>query len=244
MKKSNLLMSAVILTSLVGGGTSVFAVEYDDEKAITDAEVVFEKTDGPIDPIDPENPDGVLPGLPTNPDVGDFGILYASDLDFGTQEYKGNKLTVNAKAIEDDESGDPSNVGRMYVPHIQTADLRGSDRTGWTLTAKLDAPFQDKDKTELKGAELKLSGLAYSKPTDTTPSATTGDVVLSTTAADLATATKDTGAGVHALNFGKLDADKEFTDGVTLTVPNGTVLNEGAYNTTVTYELVAEPATK
>lgn len=234
MKTTTFLTSAVVLVSFLGS-TSAFAVEYEDAKAITDAQVEFEKSTGPIDPVDPENPEGITPELPTNPNVGDFGILYASDFNFGKHENVGSDVSANVLAVEDTK-------GNKILPNIQTVDLRGSDRKGWVLTAKVNGAFTDKDKNELKGAELVFSKLAYKGTAPDAPTAKSGEITLSSTAQELASANNENGAGVWALAFGSLDSNREMADGATLNVPKNTVVNATTYSTTITYELVADPA--
>lgn len=230
MKTKTLLTSAVLLTSLFGSA-SAFAVTYDGgTKAKVGADVEFIEGTDPEKPVDPEEPD-VEPDLPINPDAGKFGILYASDFNFGQHKKVGSGLTVNVLADKD-------KTGKKLLPSIQTVDVRGTDRKGWSLSAKVDGPFKDSVNNELKGAEIVFSKLAYKK-TVGAPTVKTGELTLNSAGQEIATAGVDTGAGVWALGFGQLDAAKDTANGVTLKVPGNTVVNAATYATTITYELTA-----
>lgn len=235
MKAKNLLLSAVVLASMVGGQVITFAAYDGATKATSDATIEFEKNTDPIPPTDPDNP--LVPIEPenpgTNPGVGNFGIVYASNLNFGKQSNAGTSW--NALADKDKN-------GKVFTPMVSVADLRGSERVSWSLTVKQDGEFKNSKSDILKGAELTYSNLYYTDAVGA-PKVTPGNVVLSTTAQEIASAGKDNGIGQWPLALGHLqgEEDSKTTNGVTLTVPSTTIKEEGSYKTTVTYELLADP---
>ncbi|EME7220779.1 WxL domain-containing protein [Enterococcus faecium] len=230
----NLLMCGALLATTLSSGGSVFAADYTDATtAKTDAIIQFEKDEDPTNPVDPGDPTKPLdPNDPTNPNGGELMIVYASKLDFGT--HKKTETSFNAKA---DEMKD----GTKVTPFISVKDSRGTDRKGWSLTAKQDGAFKDSNGNELTGAELKLSNLFSGGNGQVgAPSVTGGEIVLNDTDQEIALADATSGIGVNSIGLGHLQAD-ETTDGVQLNVPNSTVKNTDQYKTTVTYTLTADP---
>ncbi|EME8125040.1 WxL domain-containing protein [Enterococcus faecium] len=233
MKMKNLLMCGALLATTLSSGSSVFAADYTDATtAKTDAIIQFEKDEDPTNPVDPGDPTNpVDPNDPTNPTGGELMINYASKLDFGT--HKKTETSFNAKA---DEMKD----GTKVTPFISVKDSRGTDRKGWSLTAKQDGAFKDSNGNELTGAELKLSNLFSGNGQVGAPSVTGGEIVLNDTDQEIALADATSGTGVNSIGLGNLQAD-ETTDGVQLNVPNSTIKNTDQYKTTVTYTLTADP---
>lgn len=155
----NLLMCGALLATTLSSGGSVFAADYTDATtAKTDAIIQFEKDEDPTNPVDPTNPTG-----------GELMINYASKLDFGT--HKKTETTFHSKA---DEMKDGSKV----TPFVSVKDSRGTDRKGWSLTAKQDDAFKDSNGNELTGAELKLSNLFSGNGQVGAPAVSGGEIVL------------------------------------------------------------------
>ncbi|WP_084038866.1 WxL domain-containing protein [Brochothrix campestris] len=128
-------------------------------------------------------------------------------------------------------------------------DSRGSDRQSWSLTVKQDGDFTtgaDETAHTLKGAELTYSNLFFAQVAGA-PTASAGAIVLGADAQEIASADAETGSNQWSLGLGTLQVTEDEapsqTNGVTLTVPKGTVKNTATYNTSVTYELTAD-ATK
>lgn len=238
MKAKNLLMSAVLLTTMMGGAVTSFAAEYEDAThAKTDATITFTKDEGPTKPVDPIDPEiEVDPIDPINPNGAELMISYASNLNFGEQSKEGSSWNALADKVKEGEET------KEIVPFVSTKDSRGAERNGWTLTAKQDADFKD-GTTVLKGAELHLSNLFYAEKTGA-PTATAGEVVLGLEAKDISNATADSGVGRWSVGLGELEGEvgSQTTSGVTLTVPETTAKNAATYSTTVTWELTADPA--
>lgn len=240
MKAKNLLTSAVLLTTMMGGAVTSFAAEYEDAThAKTDATITFTKDDGPTGPVDPGNPgieiDPIDPSKP-NPNGAELMISYASDLNFGEQSKNGTSWNALADKVKAGEEI------REITPFVSTKDSRGEERKGWTLTAKQDADFKDGTNV-LKGAELHLSNLFYAEQAGA-PTATAGEVILGSDAQDISSAKADSGIGRWSVGLGELEGEEgsQTTTGVTLTVPETTAKNAATYSTTVTWELVADPA--
>lgn len=232
MKVKNLLLCAVLLTSVAGSATPAFAAEYpDSEHANTTAEIAFEKDDSTELPVDPDDPDKPIdPDEPGNGNGSELMISYASNLQFGQQ--KKSDSTFYAQ-------GDKMKDGSFKTPFVSTKDSRGTERKGWSLTAALSKGFTDAENNELKGAELSLSNLYYAD-VEGAPTANTGNVVLGTEAQEVASADSKTGIGSWSVGLGKLDAEKNTTNGVKLSIPQTTAKNTATYTAEVTWELTAD----
>lgn len=243
MKIKTLLLSATLLAATVGGSATSYAATYPDAThGKSDAAVEFKAdTDpgGPVNPTDPTDP--VDPVDPTNPNGGELMITYASNLDFGIQGKLGTEFFAKADKINKDD-GSGGVVEENITPFISIKDARGTDRKGWTLTAKLDDVFKDTKGNELTGAELILSNLFSGSGQNGAPVTTTGDITLSTTDAPIATADATQGVGNWAVGLGTLQGTKlDTTNGVKLSIPGTSIKNNGVYKTTVTYTLTAQP---
>ena len=179
MKMKNILTCGALLATTLSSGGSVFAADYTDATtAKTDAIIQFDKDNDPINPVDPVDPDKpVDPVDPINPNGGELMITYASKLDFGT--HKKTELTFNAMA---DEMKD----GTKITPFVSVKDSRGTDRKGWSLTAKQDGAFKDSNGNELTGAELKYSNLFSGNGQVGSPAVTGGEIVLNDTDQEIA----------------------------------------------------------
>ncbi|MGG5357665.1 MULTISPECIES: WxL domain-containing protein [unclassified Enterococcus] len=244
MKKQIFISAAtVMLLSLTGG--KVFATSYPDGiSATTDAAVAFNNDavdpENPIPPIvDPENPEepGIDPEDPNpNPPVDGLHLSYVSDFNFG----EGSKNTTTFYA----EADTVNNGERSIVPFVATNDSRGTDRTGWTLSAKLDAPLTN-DGHEL-AARLSLENLNYAiggdHTADKAPEAASGEIVLIPGQEQvIASANTVQGIGSWSLALGQLNEEKTHTNGVKLVVPSTSVKNTGTYSSSLSWTLTAQP---
>jgi hypothetical protein len=239
MKLSHVLLSAATL-ALVGGvaNTVVNAeVVYNDatHSTVTGSVSFGADTDptNPTDPTDPEKP--INPVDPVNPHGAELMLTYASDLKFGEQSK--NNTDFHALADKITEEG----VEKELVPIVSVKDSRGTDRKGWVLTAKVDKDFVDSKGNPLKGAELSFSNMKFA---DHAGAPLAGeDVTLSNEAQTIASADSNNGIGVWSMALGELSGEEgsQTTSGVTLHVPTTSSKNTGGYNTTITYELTADP---
>ncbi|SPP29360.1 WxL domain-containing protein [Brochothrix thermosphacta] len=235
MKKISLVTAATLAALTVGGATVDAASYPNSTEAKTEAKIKFleDTSVTPVDPKDPTIP--VDPVDPPNPNVGELMITYASDLDFGDHE----KMTNNWKAL-----GDEMKDGSFMAPFVSMKDSRGSEREGWSLQAKLDAPFTTSKGTELTGAELKYSNMTTASTQTGAPTVVSGEVnVNQVSAQEIMSADVDQGVGNWAVGLGSLDGTdaKATTNGVALTAPTTTAKDTDTYKTTVTYTLVADP---
>ena len=263
MKKKQLFASAAVLAMLSAGGastaTTVLAAEYDDAThASTEAKVTFLEDDDTGTIVDPDNPDGggdgdgdgggVDPVDPTNPNGAELMISYASNLNFGVQSKQATSWNALADKVYEDKEAETT---RDVTPFVATKDSRGTDRKGWTLTAKQDGDFKDGKGAVLKGAEISLSGLRYAEVSGAPKAVSAETITLGTDAQPISTAGTDEGIGSWSLALGNLqdgvqqgeDGEEavKTTDGVTLSVPSTSAKNTGTYSTTVTWELSADP---
>ncbi len=252
MKKKQLFAGAAVLAMLSAGGAStVLAADYGEGSlnADTTATVSFLEDEDTGTIVDPDNPDGgdedgnggVDPVDPTNPNGAELMISYASNLNFGVQ----SKQATSWNALADKAYADETHTTtREVTPFVATKDSRGSSRQGWSLTAKQDGAFTDKEGAELKGAEITLSGLRYANATGA-PEAVTESITLDTEAKNISTANEEQGVGAWSLALGQLGEDEgdqgKTTNGVTLSVPSTSAKNTGTYSTTITWELSADP---
>lgn len=234
MKIKNILLCSTVLAPVLLSATIVNATEYPDSStAKTDAIIQFEKDDQPMPPVDPEDPTKPIDPLePENPHGAELMITYASKLNFGT--HKNSETSFSAL-------GDEMRDGSYITPIVSIKDSRGTERAGWTLTAKIDGDFKDSKDNILKGAELIFSNLYSGSGQAASPNVITSTLTLSTQETVIAGAGVTNGSGQHSIGLGKLDAVTNTTNGVTLRVPNGTAINADQYKTTITYNLTADP---
>lgn len=240
MRTKNLLVSAMMVSTLVGGTATSFAAEYvDATHAKTEASISFIADNQPTNPVDPtDSTKPVIPTNPINPNGAELMITYASNLNFGEQEKSQTSWNALADTVKDSEEGEE----REITPFVSTKDSRGSERNGWTLTAKQDGDFKN-GKDVLKGAELHFSNLFYAAQ-EGAPTATAEEIVLGSEAQEISSATAESGIGQWSVGLGKLQGEKgsQTTNGVTLTVPKTSAKSTATYSTTVTWELVVDPA--
>lgn len=237
MKIKNLLICGALLAPTMFGATVANADQTypDADKATTDAIIQFEKDDQPADPVDPDDPgETVDPVDPSNQTGGDLMITYASNLDFGI--HKNTETSFSAL-------GDEMKDGTFKAPFISVKDSRGSDRQGWSLTAKIDGEFKDSQDNVLQGAEVTYSNMYSGKGENTAPNVVTNEVALTDQETTIAGAGATNGSGQHSIGLGTLSENSAAgtTNGVTLTVPKGTTINADQYKTTITYNLTADP---
>lgn len=238
----NLLLSAtlLVLVPVFESNLEVFATQYEDAThAKSNAQITFVKDTEPSLPTDPEKPEKpVEPVDPTNPNGAELMITYASKLNFGKQSK--NKTASHALADRVKEDGGTT---REIVPFIATKDSRGSERKGWSLTAKQDGDFKDSKGNILEGAELTFKNLGYANTTGA-PTAISGNITINNQAKEISFADVSSGVGNWSVSLGKLTGEdnSKTTDGVILTVPSTTAKNTDTYTTTLTYELVADPS--
>lgn len=239
MKTKKLVMSTLTLAALVGGSVTSLAATIDEStKGTSEASVQFE-ADTEVEIPDPggeggegETPWEPDPEKPLDPKPGELMITYISDLNFGTQKKSDDKFYAAADKGKD---------GVEAVPFVATKDSRGSERKGWTLTAKLDAPLTAG--TSSLDTELKLVGNKYNS-TDAAAPAAVKEVTLSGEAQDVSTANELQGVGAWSMAMGELQGEEgnKTTTGVVLEIPKSVAKDaEVSYSTTVTWELISDP---
>lgn len=244
MKIKNLLICGALLAPTMLGATVASAdTAYDGAtKATTDAMIQFEKDNDPGTPVNPSDPNqDVDPDDPndpndpgTNPNGAELMITYASDLNFGT--HKNTETSFSAM-------GDVMADGTSMTPFVSIKDSRGFERNGWTLTAKIDGDFTDSNGQVLKGAEVTFSNLYSGNGQTNAPKVNGGSITLSTAEQAIAGADASNGVGRNSIGLGQLDTTTNTTNGVTLTIPDNSVVNADQYSTTITYNLTEDPFT-
>ncbi|WP_242366054.1 WxL domain-containing protein [Enterococcus faecalis] len=233
------LLSTLFVSSC--GGVVSFAAEYPSPtKAKTDAAITFEKGEDPDKPVDPEDPDKpVDPVDPINPNGDELMLTYVSNFNFGSQKKTDSKWQALADRVYTDTSKSDT---REVVPFVATKDVRGTDRKGWVITARLESAFKDSNGNELKGAEMNLSNMNYIKE-EGAPLIVNEKVTLSTEAQEISKATSENGVGNWSLALGQLQGTEgsKTTNGVELNVPTTSTKNATTYKTSIIWELTADP---
>lgn len=245
MKAFSLVTTATLVALMVGGTVTNAATYPSATQATTDGTIKFTKNLTPPEQIpDPEKPgETVKPEKPGNQNDGDLMITYVSDLNFGTHK-EGESWEWFAKA--DKMTGD-----KYVTPFVSVKDNQGPNRNGWTLTATLDKNFISTDGNELRGAKLLYSNMSSKAPEGaqspkTAPTVASGEKELTKgVAVQIASADATNGLGLHSIALGNLDkrAEDGVTNGVKLTTTNKTQPLDKEYQTSITYELIAEPKT-
>ena len=232
MKKNSLMLIPVLMTV---GGANMFAAEttYPNAKtAVVESVIEFTEDDGitqPVDPTDPTVP--VDPIGPTNPNGAELMITYASKLDFGSQEKAGTSFHAVLDEMKD---------GEKITPFVSIKDARGTEREGWTLSAKIDGDFVDSKGNPLKGATVTFSNLFSGNGHEGAPNPVGSEIELDAQSKEIASASADNGIGLWSVGLGKAQSNGT-TNGVVLTVPSTTAKNTASYSTSVTYTLAADP---
>lgn len=211
----------------------------------------------PLDPNDPVKPDGTQTAVTPDSMVpgknnmegtsGPLSIDFASSFNFGEKNIlSSGQQRYFAKAQDYFvEKAQPRKQGPLFV---QVTDVREGEAKGWKLQVKrtefktADAKSEPLKGEVLKGVELKISngnvldGQNAVSPAGLSPTATTGDVLISDTDANVMTAGAGQGHGSWLYRMGSKDKDTSGTS-VTLTIPANTTLLAQAYTATLTWTL-------
>ncbi len=261
MKKSTLLLTGLVCSSLlVGGALPVLAADND---ANTTGEVTFTADDDGDggNPVDPGG-DGE-DGGETEPDgdgsKGALRIQHVTNMDFGTQKIQAVDKTYNAKVVkftpevnvETGVAADP-----YFMPNfLQVADTSGAHE-GWKVkvsatTFNID-PL-DRTKDELKGAQIRLTEFIEGNATGDgvtttlpTPAAPLAYIPITDTPEIIYSAADGVGTGLHTLIFGETEkiagATADTTQsGVQLYVPSTAQAKAATYTADLTWTITAAP---
>lgn len=243
----------IMLILLMFGWTTSGTKSFADERKVkqTQATVRFEEDPSQELPTDPLNPG--QPIVPEGPGgggtEGPLSIDFASNFHFGNARISPLKTVVH-KAIAQD-----TNLG--YRPlFVQVTDKTGKHQ-GWTLSVRQNGQFKNEER-ELAGAELSLTGgqlATVSQATD--PSTVTEKFKLNPEGTGdsqvIVKANVDEGAGQYVYRFGDgtdLEEVKDTfgdllyqtTSHVTLTIPAGSNVIKGNYETQLTWTLSNVPS--
>lgn len=246
MKLSKSVLTGLIATgSLVLFSSTVLAGENGSSvKSNVDIEYITNTdTTDPKDPTDPDNKPKPNPDNPGTDEEGPLSIDYVTNIKFGQQKPSGNDVSYFAtldKVINQDDSEKP-------VPaYVQVTDNRGSN-AGWSLSVKQDEQFKNASNKKLGKAELRLhNGTPNSANSADMAPVAEKTVTLKLDSAGnginskVMAAANGKGAGTWTNMFGK-DVE-EAVSSVELFVPGGTQIEKGAYSTTLTWTLSADPA--
>ncbi|MBP1040024.1 WxL domain-containing protein [Vagococcus sp. BWB3-3] len=244
MKSTKMFISALVLTSLVGGAVASAA----EVGVYTSNGVVgFVENDDPTNPVDPENPENeVEPIDPTNPGGdpnpgtgGSLSIDFVSSLVFGENKISSNDETyfANAQELKD---------GTFRGNYAQVTDKRGTN-VGWSLKVKQDGQFRNEDtlNEELAGAEITFSNPALSSNTQgvTAPTATGFALDPMGEEALVMSAAEGAGAGTWLNMFGTVEEMEgvQKNKAVALSVPGSIAKDAVSYKTRLMWVLSDAP---
>lgn len=240
--KKIILGSLVISGALLSGAHQVFAS--DIGRSNVDIEYVDNTdTTKPIDPIDPENEIKPNPENPGTGNPGPLSIDYVSDIQFGKQKAYGGNFSYFASLDEVVNKDD----SKKEVPnYIQVTDNRGNN-SGWSLSVKQDGFLENSNQAMMEKAELRLlnadsnsSSNSIFSPTENQTVALKLDAIGNGINSTLVTADVGKGAGTWTTSFG--ETVDEGKSSVELFVPGGTVVEKGAYSTTLVWTLSTDAA--
>lgn len=149
------------------------------------------------------------------------------DFEFGNVKQSSRSQTVSAIGEE--------------APTITISDY--SDATQWQLYASV-SPFRNETNKELKGAEITLKDLKIVESVHSWLWIPSRDVLLSTTPQLIGVMTNPNGIyenehGQTIIQIG--EAKNDSLTGVSLNLPANTAMDPGAYQATITWELVGDP---
>ena len=250
----------IVKLSLVGilSLGTIFGVTNATEAAVageleSDANVIFEENNDITPPTDPDNPDPENPiGPEVDPEVpgqeikpgtpGPLSIDHASHFNFGKVKKSGNEETYFAKAITFKNSDDTDGKN---APFIQVTDNRGSE-AGWQVQVAQEGQLKNTDTDlELDGAQIKVSNGIVNSLADTAGVTSAADTIVLDPEGNphvVLTAEAGHGAGTFTNKFGELDGD--VTKDVSLTVPRGSRIDDGHYQTSLKWTLYDTPDSK
>ncbi len=261
MKKSTLLLTGLVCSSLLAGGAlPVFAADNDTS---TTGEVTFtaDTDGGGGGAVDPGG-DGEDGGK-TEPDgggsTGALRIQHVTNMDFGTQKIQAVDKTYNAKVVkfipeENEETGVTADP--YFMPNfLQVADTSGTHE-GWKVkvsatTFNIDPA--DRSKDILKGAQIRLTEFVEGNATGDgvtttlpTASAPLTYIPITDTPETIYSAGVGVGTGLHTLIFGETEkiagADASTTQpGVQLYVPSTSEAKAATYSADLTWTITAAP---
>lgn len=242
------LVGILSLATVFGVSSGVDASKVGDLDS--EANVIFEENNDVTKPVDPNNPDPEKPiGPEPDPDhpgqtipegtPGPLSIDHASHFNFGKVKKSGNEQTYFAKAINFtnvDGSKDKT------APYIQVTDNRGSE-AGWQVQVSQEGQLKNVDTDlELEGAQIKVSnGIVNSIADKTGVTAAANEIELDPQgqAHVVLTAEAGHGAGTFTNKFGELEDG--VTKDVSLTVPRGSRIDDGHYQTSLKWTLYDTP---
>jgi len=257
MKTTRLISSTLLASTLLLTGAVAISAAEGENSVNTNAVIEFttEDENGGGGPVDPENPDQpVNPGGEGGSTKGPLRITYVPNLSFGKQKVSGSTKTYNAVASKVEKNEDGLVVdGRHFV---QVADERGEETpSGWNLTVQRDEFTKEDESHKLpespKGVTLKFTTATdFKYEAEGSTEITRSDVEVQTGKASLVMNAKEgQGDFFNSTVYGKTDGvtgegteeSPKTTDGVTLTVPGGS-MKKGTYTSKLTWTLANTPA--
>lgn len=187
----------------------------------------------------------VDPLLPTieiqtdkKPTTGDYSIVYASDLVFGSHDLPTGDMTYYAENPTVTHRDGTTNE----VPNfVEVYDQSGS-KNGWKLTAKLDGPLKSSTGNQIAGVTMSLNNI-HSDTTsgfDTTAISLGQQVTLAADTQESAVIAKDANgatAGLWIITFG--NTLTQAAQSVSLFIPKTDNIQAGTYNTSLTWNFEA-----
>ncbi|MDH4596603.1 WxL domain-containing protein [Listeria innocua] len=269
---TSLLALGLIVTPVLSEDFASAATKVDkDTKGTIKFDKSTTPTPEPVTP-DPTETDPVVPSPDNPPVSSDgLWILAISNWDFGTQSVASLSSGILDFYAEDDtlstytdtngngqqDLPGEASVSKKVTPYAQISDLRGTN-TGWTLSVTANE-FKDDSipAKKIKGAQLTIPKSTVATVNSTAKAPTGYDNItipmtgLSTVpvmaAKDKQTATPtnfsdDEGMGTWTDSFGSAAKNATQTTKPKLSIPQNTVIEDGTYQSKLTWTLSDTPA--
>lgn len=249
MKKT--LFSTFLLGSLLYSGVFLVPTAFAEDVANrnTDAQIIFEENNDPVDPVDPIDPvdpvtpiDPIDPTTPVDPGTsGPLSLDYASSLNFGKQKITSSDKTYFAASQKiKDKDGNVTEKPN----YVQLTDNRGT-LAGWGLSVKQEGQFKTDSGKTLTGAKITfMNGQKESISESVAPSTVTTEFDLTADGtgakSNVFAAKKDEGAGTWIYRFGD---ESNHATSIKLDVPGKTTkVKDSAYKTKIVWTLSDVPS--
>lgn len=235
LKKSKFRILFVSL--LVGLLVSINTVDAaDGGQIISKSDIGFEENTDITNPVDPINPDKPLkPVKPPTP--GPLSLNYVSDIQFGSYDLA-DLETIFYASLDTIEYADSSEKDLKRPNFVELTDNRGLN-TGWKLTVKQNGALRNTKGTELTGAQLAFKNTSVHSLDEISavPTGFSKDIVTLSDSQNVLVlaAEQGTGMGSWSIQFGQ--DTNEGKKSVLLTVPKGSVKENGYYSTSLTWTL-------
>lgn len=178
----------------------------------------------------------------------DFDIIYVTDFDFGTHNYKGNKMDVFAAKPDFTAVESANQTAADNAPLGFSIGSLGNTPV-WSLTAKM-TPFYKggvvADANKIAATTIKLHDVVANNVLEDAKKATPKDTELTltgdgTTSTPIGSFTGGTGMAINNFAFGSVPTGDNEYEGVELNIPAGANIENAEYIATITWTIANTP---